>query len=274
MSHSTVLIPSDFTGESVGSSASLVILSNTKEEVMAILAVLPEIAPRAETAVVPSPTPVLDFVIESDLEAEPSEAPLSPDYVPASSIHAPASPHYHPGSDTESKPFEDDSEVPIEDVAPAAAKPPPTQITHTSSDYPYLTYRAYICQTVSRSSLPAASPVLAFLSFTPADRLPPRKRFRGSPTISYQDATVETTAELVIPSVYHSQTIKDRLASLKRDITYLRAKVRVKELSDDSTRVALETARTGLAKMRRRVGDTTEHLQQCQIACMYDKERI
>ncbi|GJW07349.1 hypothetical protein Tco_0332980 [Tanacetum coccineum] len=52
MSHYTILIPSDFTGESVGSSTSLVILSTTKEKVMAILVVLPEISPKAKAVVV------------------------------------------------------------------------------------------------------------------------------------------------------------------------------------------------------------------------------
>ncbi|GKA63909.1 hypothetical protein Tco_0763515 [Tanacetum coccineum] len=89
---------------------------------MAIPAILPEIAPEAATAaVVAPPTATPDPAIETDLEAEPSEAPLSPDYVPYSSILAPASLDYHPRSDTESEPIEDDSE-PIED-APEAAEP-------------------------------------------------------------------------------------------------------------------------------------------------------
>ncbi|GJY69609.1 reverse transcriptase domain-containing protein [Tanacetum coccineum] len=88
MSHFTILIPSDFTSMSVGSSPSLVILLDTKVEVIVVHAVLPEIAPEAEAAIVASPTPVLDLAIESDLEVEPSKAPPSPDYISVSPIHA------------------------------------------------------------------------------------------------------------------------------------------------------------------------------------------
>ncbi|GJW10818.1 hypothetical protein Tco_1576645 [Tanacetum coccineum] len=58
MSYSTILISSDSARESVGSSPSLA----------------------ASAAVVTSPIATLDLAIESDLEAEPSEAPPSPDY--------------------------------------------------------------------------------------------------------------------------------------------------------------------------------------------------
>ncbi|GJV35756.1 hypothetical protein Tco_1408233 [Tanacetum coccineum] len=143
MSHFTILIPSDSTNESVESSASLVILSKTEIEVIDVHAVLPEVALEVEAAVVASPTVVLDLVLESELEAEPSEASLSIDYVPASPVHATASPDYHPGPDTESEPFEDESEEPIKDDTPKADKPlptqvapPPVQITHTSPSEP------------------------------------------------------------------------------------------------------------------------------------------
>nr|GEU48618.1 hypothetical protein [Tanacetum cinerariifolium] len=143
MSHSTISIPSDFTGESVRSSPSLVILSDTELEVIVVPIILPEIAPEAEAALVASPTPVLDLAIESDLEVEPSKALPSPDYVSVSHIHAPTSPGYHPRLDTESVPFEDEFE-PIEDDSleaseplPAQVSPPPlVQITPTSSTEP------------------------------------------------------------------------------------------------------------------------------------------
>nr|GEX36598.1 hypothetical protein [Tanacetum cinerariifolium] len=105
MFNSNILIPSNSTGKSVGSSPSL-----------------------AEAAVVSSPTAILDLAIKSDLEVEPSEAPPSPNYVPSYHIYAPASPDYYPGPDTESEPFEDKFE-PIEDDAPEAAKPLPAQVT-------------------------------------------------------------------------------------------------------------------------------------------------
>nr|GEU59576.1 hypothetical protein [Tanacetum cinerariifolium] len=115
----------DSAGESIGSSPSLVILSNTKAEVLAIHVVLPEITPKAAAAaaVVAPPTATPDLGIESDLEVEhseasPSEAPPSPDYVPSSLIHAPASLNYHPESDIKSEQVEDESE-PIEDALEA-----------------------------------------------------------------------------------------------------------------------------------------------------------
>ncbi|GJT97041.1 hypothetical protein Tco_1092559 [Tanacetum coccineum] len=130
------MIPSDSTGESVGSSPSLVILLDTEAEVMAIHVFLPEIAPEAAFVVAP-PIVALYLIIEFDPEVEPSKALPSPDYVPSSPIHAPASPDYHPGPDTESEPFEDESE-PIEDALEAAeplpaqvAPPPPVQISPT-----------------------------------------------------------------------------------------------------------------------------------------------
>ncbi|GJZ36823.1 hypothetical protein Tco_0583014 [Tanacetum coccineum] len=88
MSHFTISIPYDFTGMSIGLSPLLVILSDTEVEVIVVPAVLPEIAPEAEAAIVASPTPVLDLAIESDLEVEPSKAPPSPDYISVSHIHA------------------------------------------------------------------------------------------------------------------------------------------------------------------------------------------
>ncbi|GKA60643.1 hypothetical protein Tco_0760050 [Tanacetum coccineum] len=115
MSHSTILIPSNSARESVGSSPSLFISSDTKAE----------------------PTTSLDLAIEPDLEAEPSNAQPSSDYVPSSPILVPVSPDYHPGPDTESAPIEDESE-PNEDAPEVAeplsahiAPPPPVQITLT-----------------------------------------------------------------------------------------------------------------------------------------------
>ncbi|GJV20030.1 hypothetical protein Tco_1369050 [Tanacetum coccineum] len=137
MSHSIILIPSDSTGESVRLSPSMVILPDTKAEVMVILEITPE-----AVAIVASPTIALDHAIDSNLEVEPFEATPSPDYVPFSLIHAPALPDYHLGPDTKSEPFEDESK-PIEDALEVAeplstqvAPPPPVQITPTSPTSP------------------------------------------------------------------------------------------------------------------------------------------
>ncbi|GJU84269.1 hypothetical protein Tco_1291815 [Tanacetum coccineum] len=110
MSHSTILIPFDSAEESIRSSPSLVILSDTETEVMAIPAALPEIAPESAAVVVTPPTATPDLTIKTDPQAEPSKAPLSPNYVPFAPIYAPASPDYHPESDIEFEPSEDESE--------------------------------------------------------------------------------------------------------------------------------------------------------------------
>ncbi|GKC34637.1 hypothetical protein Tco_1047021 [Tanacetum coccineum] len=80
MSSSTILVPSNSIGESVGSSISLVLLSDTKTELTIVPAVLPEITLEAEAGVVTSPAGVLDLVVHSDSETRPTKAPPSPDY--------------------------------------------------------------------------------------------------------------------------------------------------------------------------------------------------
>ncbi|GJU84271.1 hypothetical protein Tco_1291817 [Tanacetum coccineum] len=82
MSHSTISIPSDSARKSIESSPSLVILSDTEAEVLAIPVALPSIAPKAAAATVVSlPTVTGDLAIRTDLEAEPSKAPPFPDYI-------------------------------------------------------------------------------------------------------------------------------------------------------------------------------------------------
>nr|GEU83353.1 putative reverse transcriptase domain-containing protein [Tanacetum cinerariifolium] len=272
---------------------------------MVVPAVLLEITLEAEATVVALPTAILDLVIKSDPEAEPFEAPPSPDY--------------------------DEPEGPFKDNTPEAAKTlpdqvtpsPPVQITPTSLIEPTpappvishdtrattrmivhlnltfpLGYRVSIAwwntvllsilypshssgysTSLSRSSsvapslphsspsrkrshylspsssgtshsssplprrihclssystppasiepshkrcrspttsLPATASSLTVLSSVPADRLPPRKRYRGSPTISYQDATIEAAAEPVSPP-----TVKDRLGELNYMIRWM-----------------------------------------------------
>ncbi|GJX50607.1 putative reverse transcriptase domain-containing protein, partial [Tanacetum coccineum] len=67
--------------------------------------------------------------------------------------------------------------------------------------------------------LPAVSPVRASLLHMVVDRLPPRKKLRGSPTISLHDeivedtdeAPVEVAAEPAVPSVHAEPTVRERL---------------------------------------------------------------
>ncbi|GKA02692.1 hypothetical protein Tco_0675473, partial [Tanacetum coccineum] len=75
------------------------------------------------------------------------------------------------------------------------------------------------CRSHTTSFLPADVPAPTSLSYVPDDRLPPRKRFRGSPAASLQEDTIETTievtfkatAEPVIPPDHPEQTIRERL---------------------------------------------------------------
>ncbi|GJZ21733.1 hypothetical protein Tco_0558772 [Tanacetum coccineum] len=96
-------------------------------------------------------------------------------------------------------------------------------------------------QVPTRSSAPAVSaPPVAGLSPLPTDRLPPHKR----------------------------------VASSEKEITSLRVRVKVVELSDESSRVSLDIAGTGLAELRHQLRDTKEQLQLCQISQISYKERI
>ncbi|GKD44318.1 hypothetical protein Tco_1268963, partial [Tanacetum coccineum] len=274
----------------------------------------------ASAAVVTSPIATLDLAIESDPEAEPSEAPPSPDY---------------------SEPIEDAPEV----AEPLSAQPPlplgyraaiarwsvaplstpypshtledSTSLSGSPLDAPSVPYsrpsrrrsrpissssgtsrpssgplprRRYLVlsySTLSASvgpshkrcrspttSRPATTSAPTTLSYVPVDRLPPCKRLRGSPAISYQDVTIEAVAEPDSPPTHQGQglTVEERLdeqskvigemmVSLEKENSSLRDRVRATELSDDSTRVALQTARTGLAEMRRQERDIAKQLQ-------------
>ncbi|GJY45158.1 putative reverse transcriptase domain-containing protein [Tanacetum coccineum] len=117
MSTSAVLVPYS-SGESVGSSTSLIILSDSETVMIVILAVVPtiilEIASKAEAAAIALPAGVLDLAIHHDSEFEPYEA--LPSLV------------YHAIADLESDPFEAESEEdPLEDDPSEATKPQPTQ---------------------------------------------------------------------------------------------------------------------------------------------------
>ncbi|GJX43654.1 putative reverse transcriptase domain-containing protein [Tanacetum coccineum] len=238
MSFSTISISSDTTKESIGSSASLVILSDTETKVPAVPVILLEIALEAEAAMVASPTSVLDLVLKSDPEAEPSKAPLSPNYVPASHVYASVSPDYHPGSNTEFEPFEEESEESSEDEAPEVAKPlptqvvsdPPVQVTPTLPTKPVFVPPVIPRELSLSSSSKTSSSSSPGTSHIPSGTLPRRRhhvssysipssvgpsrkrcRLRGSPAISFQDAMVEAAAEPDILPVHPRYTAEDKL---------------------------------------------------------------
>ncbi|GJT58601.1 hypothetical protein Tco_1002134 [Tanacetum coccineum] len=173
MSHSTIPIPSDSVRESVGSSPSLAILSDTKAEVMTIPVVLPKIAPEVAAVVIVSLlTATPDLAIESDPEVEPSKAPPS---------EIPPSPDYPMKDEFESIEDVPETTEPLHaQVAPPVYNTPtlPISSAEPTSVIPHDT-RATVTMSPTTSRLAAASaPVV--LPSVPADRLPPPKRLRGS----------------------------------------------------------------------------------------------
>nr|GEU44138.1 hypothetical protein [Tanacetum cinerariifolium] len=269
MSFSTISVPSDSTSESVRSSISLVILSDTG--------------------------------IESDILAEPYEALLSPDYVPASPVYAPTSPDYHLGLDTESEPFQDESEEPFEDDALDASEHLPAQPTLS------LGYKAAITRwngaplstlhplfslelsslsselllssssETSSSSSSGTSHILfrplphrrhQVSSYSiPSTSVRPSCKRCSSPAISYHDATAEAITEPVIPPVHPGQTVKDRSDEHSEMIRGMYEHLLDIPLSKiDERKEELQTLGpgTGLAEMRHQVRDTAEQLQQSQ----------
>nr|GEV03411.1 hypothetical protein [Tanacetum cinerariifolium] len=254
MSSSAIPILADSTSDSVGSSNSLVILSDTKTEVMTTSTVLLVIALEAEAVIVILPTDVLDFVLEYD----PPEAPLSSDHAPVYFSHATS-------------------------TLPADLTPALRIIPHAFGGPSRKRCRS------PTTSPPTAALVLLVLSFVPVDCLSPRKRFRGSPVASLQEDTIEAIVEAVvepvIPHVHPKQNVRKRLdeqedvigemvTTSEGENTALRARVMVMELGAESLRVSLRTARTGRAEMKYQVRDTAKELRQSQIARFHDKERI
>nr|GEY59090.1 hypothetical protein [Tanacetum cinerariifolium] len=269
------------------SSPSLDILSDIEAEVMAIHVVLPKIGPDVvASAVVALPTTTLDPAIESDLEVEPFEAPPYLDYVLSSPIHIPASPDYHPESDTKSS----HSRMSLSLLRTNLRQLSLYRLRrHLVSSYSTLSASVGLSRKRCRSpttSRPISSMTPTILSYVHADHLPPRKRLRGSPAISYMDVTIEATIEPISQPVHHGLAVEDRLdehnevigemyehqleipllriEEIEEELMTLRARVSdiregkyvvahqgwVAELSDDSTRVVLKTTRGGLAKMR------------------------
>ncbi|GJU58370.1 hypothetical protein Tco_1236136 [Tanacetum coccineum] len=213
MSHFVIPILTDSTSESVGSSTSLVFLSDTKEEVMAIPVALPEITLEAEADIdgLLSLTAMLDHILNSDPEAEPSEAPLSPDHAPVFPIHeAPETVGPLPAQVVSTPPAQ-------VTPAPPIVSSPPLQIVPTPS---FLSPPSFVRPSRKRcrsptSYLPAVIPAPTILPHVPADRPLPRKWFRGSPALLYQGDTIQTMAEPVTPPAHPHPTIEERLDEQK-----------------------------------------------------------
>ncbi|GJV97022.1 putative reverse transcriptase domain-containing protein [Tanacetum coccineum] len=216
MSSSAVSIPYSY-GESVGSSTSLIILSDTETVMTVVLAVVPiiilEIASEAEAAVVTSPAGVLDLALHHDSVFDPSEAPSSLVY------HVVVDPESDPSeAESEEDPLEDDPSEATEPQPTQAISLPPVQIasilpaevihvprvihrakplSHSSRSSPSSSFETSLVSSHSSfgtSHTPSGPfPPPAVLSHVATDHLPPHKRFRGTPVASPEDDTIEAS---------------------------------------------------------------------------------
>ncbi|GKD87557.1 hypothetical protein Tco_1358711, partial [Tanacetum coccineum] len=229
MSSSAISIPYS-SGESVGSSTSLIILSDTETVMTVVLAVVPtiilEIASEAEAAVVASLAGVLDLAIHHDSEFEPSEAPPSPVYHVVADLESDASEveseedplEDDPSEATEPQPTQAISSPPVQiaSILPAEVIPVPrvihratvlsTQYSESSSAKP-LSHSSRSSPSSSFETSPVSShsssgtshtpsgplPPPAVLSHVATDHLPPHKRFRGTPVASPEDDTIKAS---------------------------------------------------------------------------------
>ncbi|GJR97247.1 hypothetical protein Tco_0269421 [Tanacetum coccineum] len=118
MPASDIPIPVYSSDESVGSSISLVILSNTETEMNVapadIPAVIPEVAPEAEAAIITSPTGVLDFTIHFDTKSDPPEDSPSSDHALVTPSVSPLLSNDHSKSELLEDSFEEDAPEPYE----------------------------------------------------------------------------------------------------------------------------------------------------------------
>ncbi|GJT65266.1 hypothetical protein Tco_1016746 [Tanacetum coccineum] len=111
-------------------------------------------------------------------------------------------------------------------------------------------------------SLSAVVPAPTSLSSIPADRLLPRKRFKGSPAASLKEDSVEDTieaiveavAEPIIPPIHPEQTVEERLDE-QEDVTreMYEHLLEIPLLRIDDIKQELQTMRAGLYPLRRSV---------------------
>ncbi|GKD44393.1 hypothetical protein Tco_1269038 [Tanacetum coccineum] len=234
MSFSTIFISSDTTDESIGSSASLVILSDTEIEVVTIHVVLPEVSLEAEAAV--------------SEELSKDDAPEAAEPLPAQVVFAPPTVRPQP---TLAHAFLAAiarwNAAPLSSVYPSFSlelSPSSSELSLSSSSEVSLSSSSETSSSSSETSSSSSG-----TSHTPSGSLPHRrhqvssystpsssvgtshKRCR-SPTTSLptaasalEDATVETIAEPVIPPIHPEHTVEDRLEETEQELQTQRARV-------------------------------------------------
>ncbi|GKB95684.1 hypothetical protein Tco_0981821 [Tanacetum coccineum] len=286
MSFSHITISPNSDTKSVGSSTSLMILSDTRA------------------------TP--------DSDTKSSEAPPSPEYVPAT-------PDYFPGSDPEESPKEDDSTgddtsktVGLERLLSGLWRHHhyhrvleySSSLSGSSSSAPSLPYfgpscrrsryvssssetshpssspsprkrrRVLVYSSPSSTSLPTSPsagpsrkrcrspasplPIVEALSTPAIEMLPPRKRFRGTSFAPQEDVHVETTVEAGLDDY---KTLRARVVSSKREIDSLLVGATTANHMD-------EIARDGISKLEDRLRYTEYWIQQGELAKVNNRVRI
>nr|GEW20177.1 hypothetical protein [Tanacetum cinerariifolium] len=261
---------------------------------MAIHAVLPDISSEA-VVVVALPTAVLEHVIESHQEVEPSEVSLSLDYVPSSPIRAPISPDCHPGPDTDIEPIEDESE-PIEDV-PKAAEPASVRPSckRCRSPPPVLSVPLPDVPSPRRRSSPPPD-TTAKTGFT-RDGIDTWRHMKGEPRYEMEEGSlaqiqsitgdpIHYTIPLIVVRLFcHDGQIEEirdhqrevsvaRIESDEQETKTLRARAMWVEAQVAALPVLLGIARIRIMDFEFRAEDADDRLEQCECGWIHDKAHI
>nr|GEX20516.1 hypothetical protein [Tanacetum cinerariifolium] len=131
----------------------------------------------------------------------------------------------------------------------------------------------------SSSSLSISAP--AVLSHVLADRLPPCKRFRGSPALSYQGDTIQTMIEPVIPHAQLQATVKYRVEETEEELRTIRDRVVTTEQQCASLQAkarAVEQrhvySRDRISHLEYRLGHAEYLIQEQEVARFADGLRM
>ncbi|GKC46917.1 hypothetical protein Tco_1064639 [Tanacetum coccineum] len=284
MSPSTIYISFDTIGESIGSSA-YVILSDSETEVVFVPAILPKVALEAEVALVASPTDVLDlfgpFKAESEESSkdDASEAaqPLPAQIVARKTVHPyptlslatqasiaqwnvippPSSSRFSPSSEFSSSSSELSSSSSSSGTLHRPSGPLPRRKCWVSS-----------YSTPSPSVRPSCSRIHQLYHFRMSQlRLRPRLTFHMfSMRLQLRETRLDDYSKMIREMYKHLldmpltrlettehelETLRARVVSSVREISSLHARARATELRDESSRVSLRIARAGLTELRR-----------------------
>ncbi|GJW34032.1 hypothetical protein Tco_0054064 [Tanacetum coccineum] len=289
MSSPVILISADSVNKSISSSTSLIILSDTVTYLSVVLAIVPEITPEVEVAIVafpaiPTPVHIIpapptipyrplvlvwpgqEIPFGQPYRYHPNKAPalLSTWYPLLPSKLSSSSPDFSPSSFGPSSPSSSSSGP----SSPSSSSSSSSSITPHLPSGPLHRRRYQSLYSTSLSlvelsrkrcrfpttSLLAAISTPAVLTHMAVDRLPLHKRFRGSPAASPKEknpfiSPIHSEPIVVERLDKHEETLRDRVAASEGKNTALRKRLRGLELGYFSLRDSLRTARAGQAEM-------------------------